>query len=84
MIHGWFRKWFSQPETVSCSLPQGSILGPFLVLIYVNDMSQAFKFDLFLYDDDSCLVCQDDKYINKIENKLNKAFCNICDWFVDN
>ena len=84
MIPGWFRKWFSQPATVSCSLPQGSILGPFLVLIYVNDMSQAFKFDLFLYDDDSCLVCQHYKYINKIENKLNKAFCNICDWFVDN
>ena len=46
-------------------------------------MSQAVKCDLFLYADDTCLVCQH-KDINKIENLLNKDFCNICDWFVDN
>ena len=74
---------FSQPASVSCGVPQGSILGPLLFLIYVNDMSQAVKCDLFLYADDTCLVCQH-KDINKIENQLNEDFCNICDWFVDN
>ena len=77
---------FSQPESVSCSVPQGSILGPLWdhsFLIYVNYMSQAVKCDLFLYADDTCLVCQH-KDINKIENQLNEDFCNICDWFVDN
>ena len=60
------------------------ILGqPFLFLIYVNDMSQAVKCDLFLYADDTCLVCQH-KDINKIENQLNEDFGTICDWFVDN
>ena len=42
-------------------------------------MSQAVKCDLFLYADDTCLVCQ-----HKIENHLNEDFCNVCDWFVDN
>ena len=74
---------FSQPASVSCGVPQGSILGPLLFLIYVNDMSQAVKCDLFLYADDTCLVCQH-KDINKIENQLNEDFSNICDWFVDN
>ena len=74
---------FSQPASVSCGVPQGSILGPLLFLIYVNDMSQAVKCDLFLYADDTCLVCQH-KDINKIENQLNENFWNICDWFVDN
>ena len=46
-------------------------------------MSQAVKCDLFLYADDTCLVCQH-KDINKIENQLNEDFSNICDWFVDN
>ena len=46
-------------------------------------MSQAVKWDLFLYTYDTCLVCQH-KGINKIENQLNEDFCNICDWFVDN
>ena len=74
---------FSQLASVSCRVPQGSILGPLLFLIYVNDMSQAVKCDLFLYADDSCLVCQH-KDINKIEKQLNVDFSSKCDWFVDN
>ena len=74
---------FSQPASVSCGVPQGSILDPPLFLIYDNDMSQAVKCDLFLYADDSCLVFQH-KYINEIEKQLNVDFSSICDWFVDN
>ena len=74
---------FSQPACVSSGVPQGSILGPLLFLIYINDMSQAVKCNLFLYADDTCLVCQH-KYINEIEKQLNKVFESICDWFVDN
>ena len=73
----------SQPVCVSSGVPQGSILGPLLFLIYINDMSQAVKCNLFLYADDSCLVCQH-KDINEIEKQLNKDFESICDWFVDN
>ena len=74
---------FSQPASVSCEVSQGYILGPLLFLIYVNDMSQAVKCQLFLYADDSCLVCQH-KCINEIEKQLNVDFSNICDWFVHN
>ena len=41
---------------VSCGLPQGSILGGLLFLIYVNDILQAVKSNLFLYADDSRLM----------------------------
>ena len=74
---------FFQPASVSCSVPQDSILGPLLFLIYVNDMLQVVKWDLFLYADDSCLVFQH-KDINKTESQLNEDLLNICDWFVDN
>ena len=46
-------------------------------------MSQTVKCRLFLYADDSCLVCQH-KGINEIEKQLNLDFSNICDSFVDN
>ena len=46
-------------------------------------MPKAVKCDIFLYVNDTCLVCQQ-KVINKIENQLNKNFCDISDWFVDN
>ena len=74
---------FSQPACVSSGVPQGSILGPLLFLIYINDMSQAVKCNLFLYADDACLVCQH-KDINETEKQLNKDFESICDWSVDN
>ena len=64
-------------------VPQGSILGPLLSLIYVNDMPQAVKSTLLFYADDSCILYQH-KEVDEIEKHLNKDFENICDWFVDN
>ena len=57
---------------------KGSILGPLLFLIYVNDMPQAVKSNLFLYADDSCLVFQGKDAI-EIEKELNEDFTNICE-----
>ena len=68
---------------VSCGVPQGSILEPLLFLIYVNDMPQAVKSNLFLYADDSCLMYRH-RDVNQIEKQLNNDFENICNWFVDN
>ena len=63
-------------------MPQGSILGPLLFLIYVHDMLMAVTCDLFLYADDTCLVFQS-KNVKDMEKQLNEDFANICDWFVD-
>ena len=74
---------FSQPACVSSDVTQGSILGPLHFLIYINDMSQAVKCNLFLYAHDTCLVCQH-KDINEIEKQLDKDFESNCDWLVHN
>ena len=73
----------SDEETVKCGVPQGSILGPLLFLLYVNDMKQALDCDLLLYADDSCLIFQH-KNVKEVENVLNRNFSNLCEWFVDN
>ena len=74
---------FSEVSSISCYVPQGSILGPLLFLVYVNDMPMAVKCDLFFYAVDTCLVFKS-KNVNDIEKELNEDFANICDWFVDN
>ena len=76
-------KIFSEPGKLLCGVPQGSILGPLLFLLYINDMPQAVKCELLLYADDTCLIFQHND-IKEIEIQLNKNFSLICDWFVDN
>ena len=63
------RNAFSQSACVSSGVSQGSILGPLLFLIYINDMSQAGKCNLFVYADDTCLACQHNDN-NEIEKQL--------------
>ena len=76
-------KTLSDHAGITCGVPQGSILGPLLFLIYVNDMDQAVTCDLLLYADDSCLLFQH-KNVKEIEKVLSMNFANSCDWFIDN
>ena len=68
----WFRSYLSDRRqlvkmsgtlsssaAISCGLQQGSILGPFLFLIYVNDMSGAVNHKLLLYNDYSAIMVTD-------------------------
>ena len=74
---------YSDPSNITCGVPQGSILGPLLFLIYVNDMPQAVKSNLFLYADGSSLVFKG-KDVIEIKKQLNEYFTDICEWFLDN
>ena len=73
----------SSPGELSCGVPQGSILGPLLFLLYINDMPQAVNSELLLYADDTCLIYMG-KNIQKIEEQLNSDFTSLCEWFIDN
>ena len=66
-------KSLSKPGQLLYGVPQGFILGPFLFLLYINDMRQAVKCELLLYADDTCLIFQHSD-INETEIQLNKNF----------
>ena len=58
VFHVNINNTLSDAGEVNCGVPQGSILGPMLFLLYVNDMAQAVNSELYLYADDSCLLFQ--------------------------
>ena len=70
----------SSMKTMYCGVPQGSISGPILFLLYINDLSNVCKnTEPFLFADDSNLFIRD-KDPHNLESQLNKQLENISVW----
>ena len=64
----------SKTESVTCGVPQGSILGPLLFIIYVNDISEVSnKIFLILFADDTTILMEGNNIHNGIAS-LNMMF----------
>ena len=61
---------------VNHGVPQGTVLGPLILLLYVNDFSEKIKgdFELVQFADDTSILCRyepGETIATKIENILN-------------
>ena len=70
---------FSNQLPITTGVPQGSVLGPFLFLVYINDLPNACDTKIILYADDSVLLCADND-IDKLKLKTETEFHNIETW----
>ena len=73
----------SEPKGVTCGVPQGSIFGPLLFMLYVNDMASAVGCKLLIYADDSALIASG-KNIADIETTLSSELEYVSNWLIDN
>ena len=49
----------SSTENITCGIPQGSILGPLLFLLYINDIANALTITTYSFADDTTLLISD-------------------------
>ena len=74
----------SEKQNTLCGVPQGSVLGSLLFLIYVNDMYKASnKLEFFLFADDTNLLYAN-KNLRSLETVMNDELLKIVDWLTAN
>ena len=61
-------------------VPQGSVLGPLLFLIYINDLNQAIKFCKFHHFADDTNLLHFSKSMTKLNKYVNLDMKNLTDW----
>ena len=70
-------------QPISIGVPQGSVLGPFLFLVYINDLTNSCESKTILYADDSVLLCSDVS-TEKLKSKYEKSFLQLENWICSN
>ena len=75
----------SDIKAINCGVPQGSVLGPLLFLLYINDIAniQPLEKPPKLFADDTSLFVTGKNSLD-IESKCNKAILLIQDWMSAN
>ena len=96
-IHNWFKSYLtnrsqyveynnvkSKTEIITHGVPQGSILGPLLFIIYMNDFSRSSEllFSILFADDTSVFI--EGTCLNDISEILNTELEKISIWLEAN
>ena len=70
----------SDLAALDCGVSEGSALGTFLFLLYVNDVNQAIKFcKVHHFDDDTNLLCLSNS-IKKLDKLVNADLKPLANW----
>ena len=96
-VYTWFENYLSdrtqflwrwmvkdhQTKIFTCGVPQGSILGPLLYLIYVNDISKSCKCNILSFADDTTIYLSNSD-LNVLYTEANIVVNDLYNWFCAN
>ena len=97
IINNWFSSYLqnrtqttlagphiSERTLTTCGVPQGSVLGPLLFLLYINDIYTCSKvLNFYLFADDSNILYAD-KNLKSLEQKVNAELNKLYVWLTSN
>ena len=95
--NNWFRSYLSdrkqyvslqgfdsEPRSMLHGVPQGSVLGPLLFLIYINDLHNAIKHSHVYHFADDTNLLNINSSPNKIQRQMNLDLKNVYKWLLAN
>lgn len=76
------RKHISDPKVNKYGVPQGSVLGPLLFLVYINNLADAIKHKCILFADDISVIVKTNSKLtlNDHTNDINNTVKAIIKW----
>ena len=66
---------------VVCGVPQGSVLGPLLFTLYINDFVSCSKFESILFADDAALLLADAN-LKKLKRAVSTEVKQMHNWLI--
>ena len=79
-----FNNVFSGFKEITCGVPQGSILGPLLFILYVNDITNCSKLLKFILFADDTNLFYSHKNMEDFIATTNQELGHLSDWFKAN
>ena len=97
VANDWFRSYLtnrkqyvsilgseSQPSIIEFGVPQGSVLGPLLFLLYINDLHKAIKYSKTRHFADDTNILIHNNSLKQVKKYLNLDLRQLCTWLKAN
>ena len=70
----------SSVKEILTGIPQGSVLGPLLFIIYINDLHKSIRFSKTYHFADDTSIIQSNPSLKRLSKQVNKDLSKLSNW----